>query len=30
LARDPDYNPQDAEINYTSIIFMFVSICTNQ
>jgi hypothetical protein len=30
LARDPDYNPHDDEINYTSMIFMFVSICTNQ
>jgi hypothetical protein len=30
LARDPDYNPQDDEVNYTSMIFMFVSICTNQ
>jgi hypothetical protein len=30
LARDPDYNPHDDEENYTSMIFMFVSICTNQ
>jgi hypothetical protein len=30
LARDPDYNPHDDEVNYTSIIFMFVSICTNR
>jgi hypothetical protein len=29
LARDPDYNPQDDEVNYTSMNFMFVSICTN-
>jgi hypothetical protein len=29
LAHDPDYNPQDDEVNYTSMIFMFVSICTN-
>jgi hypothetical protein len=30
LARDPDYNPQDDEANYTSMIFIFVSICTNR
>jgi hypothetical protein len=30
LARDPGYNPQDDEVNYTSMIFMFVSICTNR
>jgi hypothetical protein len=29
LARDPDYNPHDDEVNYTSMIFMFVSIYTN-
>jgi hypothetical protein len=30
LVRDPDYNPQDDEVNYTSMIFMFVSICTKR
>jgi hypothetical protein len=30
LAHDPNYNPQDDEVNYTSMIFMFVSICTNR
>jgi hypothetical protein len=30
LARDPDYNPHDDEVNYTYMIFMFVSICTNR
>jgi hypothetical protein len=30
LARDSDYNPRDDEVNYTSMIFMFVSICTNR
>jgi hypothetical protein len=30
LARDPHYNLQDDEVNYTSLIFMFVSIYTNR
>jgi hypothetical protein len=30
LACDSDYNPQDDEVHYTSMIFMFVSICTNR
>jgi hypothetical protein len=30
MACDPNYNPHDDEVIYTSIIFMFVSICTNR
>jgi hypothetical protein len=30
LACDPDYNPHDDEVNYTSMIFMSISICTNR